>query len=155
VPLLDACDPVTGLGCDIDHSPRPHRAQTAGVLAGLLADVNASGTVEILLDDPTVRALDQRENGDRPDVSVELYARVIAANPADRDAGVFMLAVSGMASPAGSTRARFTGLLPPMPRCPDAAEGPMTAELVFQPRAYSVAALTGGADVASWRIPIG
>lgn len=155
VPLLEVCDPVTGLGSDIGYAPRPPRAETTQVLAGLYADAIANGELEVRLDDATVHALDQRESSDRPEASVELYARVIAADPCDRDAGVFTLAISGMASPAGSTRARFTGLLPSMPSQRDAVEEPMTAELVFQPRAHALAALTGNADIAPWRIPIG
>jgi thiopeptide-type bacteriocin biosynthesis protein len=42
-----------------------------------------------------------------------------------------------------------------MPGQRDAAEEPLTAELVFQPRAHTVAALAGNADIAPWRIPIG
>jgi thiopeptide-type bacteriocin biosynthesis protein len=154
VPLLDACDPVTGLGCGTGETPRPPRGETTQVLAGLLANALASGNLEVRLDEATVRALDQRESSDHPETSAELYARVIATDPGDRDAGVFTLAVSGIASPAGSTRARLTGLLPPMPDHPEAVDGLMTAELAFQP-AHGAAALTSRVDLAPWRIPIG
>lgn len=154
VPLLNVCDPVTGLGCGFGETPRPPRGETTQVLAGLYADALASGDLEVRLDEATVRALDQRASSDHPETSAELYVRIIAADLGDRDAGVFALAVSGMASPAGSTRARFTGLLPPMPDHPEAVDGPMTAELVFRP-AHGVAALTSRVDLAPWRIPIG
>jgi thiopeptide-type bacteriocin biosynthesis protein len=154
VPLLDACDAVTGLGCGIGETPRPPRGETTRVLAGLLAEALAGGDLEVRLDKVMISALDQRGSSEHPEPSAELYARVIAASPGDRDAGVFTLAVSGMASPAGSTRARFTGLLPAMPDNPEAISGPMTAELVFQP-AHGVAALTSRVDLAPWRIPIG
>lgn len=155
VPLLDACDPVIGLGCDIDNSPRPRRIETTRVLAWLYADAIIGGAMEIVLDDEIIQALDQRENSDHPPPTVELYARVIAANLCDRDSGVFGLDVSGMASPAGSTRARFTGLLPSMPGERDVIEEPIMAEVVFQPIAHAVAALTANTDIAPWRIPIG
>lgn len=155
VPLLEACDPVTGLGHDLVESPQPPRGEAIPTLVGLLTNAIANHELEVLLDDETVLALDQRAHDEHPAPSAELYARVIAANPHDRDTGTFTLALSGMASPAGSTRARFTGLLPPTPTRIDPDDEPLTAELDFQPRAHSVAALAGAPDLASWRIPIG
>ncbi|HEX5494126.1 MAG TPA: lantibiotic dehydratase [Mycobacteriales bacterium] len=155
VPLLDACDPVTGLGCDIEDTDRPLPTETTGALAGLLIGTLTSGEVEVRLDAATIEALDRRAPGDRPEPSIEVYARVVAASTRDRDEGNFILAITGSAAPAGSTRARFTGLLPTLDVDVDAGHGTMPAELVFQPLSYAAAALTGRANSASWRIPIG
>src|SRR5690606_9524684 len=99
VPLLEVCDPVTGLGCDIGDPPRPPRGQNGAVLAGLYAEAIAAGELEVRLDEATIRALDQRDNSDRPQVSAELYAHVVAAGPGECDSEVLTLVVSGMASP--------------------------------------------------------
>lgn len=155
VPLLEACDPVTGLGCDVGGLDRPPRPQVEEAMIGLLADALASGELEVRLDAQTIDALDRRETGDRPEPSAELYVRILVAGTRERDAGRYVLAVTGMAAPAGSTRARFNGLIPTGPGDADAGQGTMTAELVFQPRALAAAALTGNADLALWRIPIG
>lgn len=156
VSLLDACDPVTGLGYGINTPRRPPlRTSSSEILTNLLIDAVASGSIEVRLDDSIVDALGQRENDDRPPASIELYARVVAASPRHRDAGDFMLVVSGVASPAGATRARFCDLLPQTQEAHKLADGPLEAEIVFQPRAYSAASLTGRVDAFSPRIPIG
>ncbi|MGH8791257.1 MAG: lantibiotic dehydratase [Stackebrandtia sp.] len=152
VPLPEACDPVTGLGYDEPGPASPLQPETKEVLAGLLADALARGEAEVRLDAATVDALDRREPDDHPEASAEIYARVLTGN---NNAADFELAVSGMASPAGSTRARFTGLLPARVADVDAGHGPMTAELAFRPLNRSVAALTGPAEAAPWRIPVG
>ncbi len=155
VPLLDACDPVTGLGCDLGEPDRSPRSETTGILAGLLIDTLTSGQVEVHLDSATIEALDQREPGDRPEPSAELYARVVARDTRERSVGNFVLAVTGLAAPAGSTRGRFAGLLPARGVDADTGHGTMTAELVFQPLSRAATALTGRADGAPRRIPIG
>lgn len=158
VPLLDACDPVTGLGCDIGGAEPAPRPETTGVLAGLLSDTLASGQIEVRLDPATIQALDQREPGDRPEPSAEVYARVVALDRRSRDDGDFVLALTGVASPAGATRGRFAGLLSDRGVHADVAGagyGTMTAELAFQPLSHAAAALTGRTDGARWRIPIG
>jgi thiopeptide-type bacteriocin biosynthesis domain len=155
VPIMDACDPVTGLGCHLSESHPPPDSDVTAVLAGLLADALASGEIEVRLDAETIDALDRRKPDDRPPPSVEVYARVVAPNTHARDAGKFILVVTGLAAPAGSTRARFTGLLPACGVDADTGHGTMTAELAYQPLSHAVAALTGPADGAPWRIPIG
>ncbi|MGH3160213.1 MAG: lantibiotic dehydratase [Streptosporangiaceae bacterium] len=153
VPLLDACDPVTGLGCDVNGPEPPPEAKAAEALAGLLHDALTSGRVEVHLDDATVTALDRRVPGDRPEPSAELYARVVA--PTTDRPNSFVLALSGVAAPAGSTRGRFTSLLTGAATEVDAGQGTMTAELAFRPVSHAAAALTGRADGAPWRIPVG
>jgi thiopeptide-type bacteriocin biosynthesis protein len=153
VPLLDACDPVTGLGYDAKDTDPPLEADAAEVLAGLLHDALTSGRLEVHLDSATITALDRREPGDRPEPSAELYARVVA--PTTGRCNSFVLALSGIAAPAGSTRGRFTSLLPGAAAEADAGQGTMTAELAFRPVTQAAAALTGRADGAPWRIPVG
>lgn len=153
VPLLDACDPVTGLGCDTKDPDPPLKGDTAELLAGLLHDALASGRLEVRLDSATITVLDQREPGDRPEPSAELYARVVAPTTGRHNS--FVLALSGVAAPAGSTRGRFTSLLTGATAEADAGQGTMTAELAFRPVSHAAAALTGRADGAPWRIPVG
>lgn len=153
VPLLDACDPVTGLGRDVKGSDPPLEAEATEVLARLLHDALTSGWLEVRLDSTTITALDRREPGDRPEPSAELYACVVTPT-VGHDKG-FVLALSGAAAPAGSTRGRFTSLLTGAAVEADAGQGTMTAELAFRPASHAAAALTGRADGAPWRIPIG
>lgn len=156
VPLLDACDPVTGLGHALDEPTLAPDHERNGVLARMLSESLLSGGAEVELTDELIDALDQRGSGDRPEASAELYARVLARNSEDRDNGRYFLAVTNRAAPAGSTRARFTGLLPNPTVEPDDERAPTVAELTFQPLYHAVASLTGnGRAAATWRIPIG
>ncbi|WP_244409074.1 lantibiotic dehydratase [Stackebrandtia nassauensis] len=155
VPLLEVCDPVTGLGCDPGNTEVVPPPESTEALARLINVALTSNKMEVQLDAATITALDQRRPSDACEPSAELYATVVARDEHDRDAGKFVLAVTNMASPAGSTRARFAGLLPDASVASDPGHGTMTAELAFRPTSHTVAALTGRADNAPWRIPIG
>lgn len=153
VPLVEVCDPVTGFGCDLPD-PEPHqRSASVEALTMLLSQALASDDVEVVLSETTIDALDRHRPGDLCAPSAEIYARVIARDHHDRDAGNFMLAITNMASPAGSTRGRFTGLMPAVEQ--PSTDDTITAELVVQPVAHGAAALVGTSDAAQWRIPIG
>lgn len=155
VPLLEACDPVIGLGCDVSDTHQPSQPDATEALAGLLIDALTSGEIEIRLDAATIDALDRRRPGDRPEPSAEVYARIVGPDIRNGNEGNFVVAVTRMAAPAGSTRARFTGLLPDPEFDADTGDGAMTAELAFQPLSHAATVLTGPTDGAPWRIPIG
>jgi len=149
VPLLDAVDPVIGLGTDIpvdDERPEPGRL---AALSRLVADAIANGRVEVTIDPDSVRELEDGRGGELPPRTAEIFVRVLADV-----GGQHFLAVCGAAADAGATRGRFTGLLPPAPV--DIADEPwMVAELLTAPARGSGAALAPPTGQARYRIPVG
>ncbi|WP_280101485.1 lantibiotic dehydratase [Stackebrandtia nassauensis] len=154
VPVLEACDLVTGLGHDPNEPAAPHYRASTDALARLLNDALTCGALEVQLDASVIDALDQRRPGDQAEPSAEIYTRIVVASSTASD-GDFCFAVTNTASPAGSTRARFTGLVPDGPVVTDTGQDTMVTELAFRPLSFAVAALTGRAEPAPWRIPIG
>jgi thiopeptide-type bacteriocin biosynthesis protein len=80
--------------------------------------------------------------------------RVLAATQADREAGRFLLAVSGCAQDADSTVGRFAGLRSFL-RADSAGDNAVVAELVVQARTPQAAPLAPPAGLAPCRIPVG
>lgn len=156
VPLLDAADPVLGIGTvaepdseDSDRLP-PRRA---AILGALLARAAASGAAEVLLGPADIAALSS--DADTPPRTAEIYARVIADSEQDLTAGRLRLAISPAAGSqdAWSTAGRFSTLLPAPERDSDPAG--LVAELVIQPRTSQAAALAPPTGFAPARIPVG
>jgi lantibiotic biosynthesis protein len=160
VPLLEATDPVTGLGtaddADTIGPPVPDQVREAA-LARLLATALADGSTEVTLAPPDVAELTARD-GYPPPRTAEIYVRVLAASPADLAAGRFSLAVcpGGGSQDAGSTAGRFTALLDgtwqPSVACP---AGAVVAELAVLPRTWEGASVSPVTGLASYRIPVG
>jgi thiopeptide-type bacteriocin biosynthesis protein len=153
VPLLDAVDPVAGLGADMpDHDQRPDPARQAALLR-LVTDAVAHGRLETVLDRDTIRAIEGAGRGadgdDQPPRTADIFAQVL------RDpAGRHFLAVTGAAADAGATRGRFTRLVPPAPA--DEAEEPwLVAELLVAPAGRSGPALAPPTGQTALHIPVG
>ncbi|MFJ5228461.1 lantibiotic dehydratase [Kitasatospora sp. NPDC088391] len=139
VPLAELLDPDTGLGPPAGYrrpagprgaaNPRPARARTdaeaardrvlAELAAGALADREPGGPLpEVVLDDALLARLAPAPErpgsaADTPPASLELYAELAAASPADLDAGRFRLVLSPTAGSdrAGATFGRFAAHL--------------------------------------------
>ncbi|AQW46767.1 lantibiotic dehydratase [Streptomyces violaceusniger] len=154
VPLLDALDPVTGLGppgphdaIGTDEAPDPRRT---AALARLLADALSDGKGELVL---TEQHIDQLANPSPlpPPCTAEIHVQLL------RGANGLRIAVCpGTGSQnAGAAPGRWIRWLPGLaPREEtDTGGGPMIAEIVCRPRT-SVGALAVETGCAPWRIPL-
>jgi thiopeptide-type bacteriocin biosynthesis protein len=158
VPLLEATDPVIGLGCVPDvpgiGPALPDPAREAA-LACLLAGAAAEGRTEISLDPDTIAQL-RAPAGDVPPRTAEIYVRVLANTARGPDAGRIRLALcpGGGSQDAGSTSGRFSALLPGVyDEVTD--EVPLVAELVVLPRTFDTASVAPETRFATCRIPLG
>jgi thiopeptide-type bacteriocin biosynthesis protein len=155
VPLTELCDPVLGLGPapeagEEDGPRRPGREQA---LARLIARTTATGAFAVVLDAADIAAL-AHDPGSPPPRTAEIWVRVLAATQADREAGRFLLAVSGCSQDADSTAGRFAGLRSFL-RADSAGDDAVVAELVVQARTPQAAPLAPPAGLAPCRIPVG
>jgi lantibiotic biosynthesis protein len=137
VRLLDAADPVTGIGADAAAGEPPLPAQMVAVLASLLTAAAAGQRTEIDLDAATVEALAAAcgSGGESPPPTAEIYVRVIADERAEAGgAGRLRLAVcpGGHTQTAGSSSGRFASLLPGLGST--ASKDPAIAELAVRAR---------------------
>jgi len=154
VPLLEATDPVTGLGlADIEDQPRPPeppgRTET---LACLIADAIAAQQTEVVLDTAVIAALSHDDPGPPPPTA-ELIVRVFAASQDDLAARRLRIAITGGSPAAGSTQGRFRGLLL-LPDIGYTAEPVVIAEIVARPACTPGTPLAPPAGNAR-RIPVG
>ncbi|MFD2082927.1 lantibiotic dehydratase [Actinopolymorpha cephalotaxi] len=172
VPLLELLDPRFGLGPPTSgysyahnaaHDPGPQRSQ---LLMELATTALRTGSVEVVLDDADVDTLstwspDQK----RLPASLELSTFVVAPSVAALDRGEFWLVVGpnlgGQA--AGRGLGRFADLLGPdatrrlteVARAEEAADGGVTAELVYLPARHRSANVAVRPRVRHFEIPVG
>jgi thiopeptide-type bacteriocin biosynthesis protein len=154
VPLLEAADPVTGLGLAgiEDQSSPPEPPGRAETLAGLIADAIAGQHTEAVLDTAVIAALSHDDPGPPPPTA-ELIVRVFAASKDDLAARRLRIAITGGSPAAGSTQGRFRGLLA-LPDITCTAEPAVTAEIVTRPARTPGTPLAPPAGHAR-RIPVG
>lgn len=156
VPLLEAVDPVTGVG-----PPAPEDAIGAGSaldgararhLAALHSDALARGAPEIALTDNDLRRL-HAPDGAEPPATAEIHVRLVA-----RTDGTSTLVVGPHAAQdAGSAATRLGHLLPGLVVAQTAEDAASTvqAEIVCRPLTARTAALAVPSGTLSHRIPIG
>jgi thiopeptide-type bacteriocin biosynthesis protein len=156
VPLLEAVDPVAGVG-----PPAPEDAIGAGSaldggrarhLAALHSNALVRGLLEIALSDDDVRQL--LAGGDSvPPATAEIHVRLVR-----QPDGTFTLVVGPHAAQdAGSAAARMSHLLPvlrPAPTPPGVGQA-VVAEIVCRPLTGRTAALTSECGTLAHRIPVG
>lgn len=155
VPLLEALDPVTGLGLpgpyDAIGTDEGLDARRTAALAGLLAEALSAEKDELVLHE---QHIDQLANPSPlpPPRTAEIHIQLL------RDADGLRIAVCpGTGSQtAGAAPGRWIRLLPELaPREEtDTGSGPMIAEIVCRPRTASVGALAAETGTAPWRIPV-
>ncbi|MEU5162354.1 lantibiotic dehydratase [Streptomyces sp. NPDC020875] len=158
VPLLEAVDPVAGIG-----PPGPADALAARsdsgerrerVLARLLAEACADGWADVELTEARIRDLAVPGDGEPPRTA-EIHVQVLASA-----AGSFRLVVGRhSAQTAGSAAGRFAALLPGPAPGPVAGNGtgdaPVVAEIVSVPATAETAGLAVETGFAPYRIPLG
>jgi thiopeptide-type bacteriocin biosynthesis protein len=154
VPLLEAIDPVTGLGTDMPADDEQVDPVRQAALLRLITDAVAEARLERVLDPATIRALEgpsDTVNGEcLPPRTADILVRILG----DGTGGHF-LAVGGTAADAGSTWGRFTRLVPrPLADDTDEDAGSI-AELLVAPAGRSSAALAPPAGQARLHIPVG
>jgi thiopeptide-type bacteriocin biosynthesis protein len=153
VPLLEAADPVTGIGL-----PGPQQRETGdapgrgAVLGSLIAAALADRAVEVELDEPMITALTVQER--TPPRTAEVHLRVVANHSQPAGQAGLRGVVTGCASTAGATLARFASLLDHHHTEPDHGQT-LTAELAVRPRSAAAQTVALPAGFAAYRIPIG
>lgn len=155
VPLLEAADPVIGLGADV---AQPEKSPTAtariAALNELIIRAVVQEQIEVALDQQTIAALTDPEMAGRPPRTAEVYVRLIADSPHDLREGRLRVAVStGGSQNAGSTLTRFASLLGHSHTEPDAG-GALIVELIVRPRTAAGQTLTAPAGYTKYRIPV-
>ncbi|WP_181727386.1 lantibiotic dehydratase [Streptomyces sp. PT12] len=157
VPLLEALDPVTGLGPPTAHDALgtdeglvPSRM---AALASLLAGSLSTGTPEIVLQD---RDLDRLANPSPlpPPRTAEIHLQLL--NTASGALGVAVVPGTG-SQDAGAASGRWTRWLPELAvtQHADDGTGTMVAEIVCRTRTAATGALNVETGTAPWRIPLG
>lgn len=156
VPLLEAADPVVGVG-----PPAPEDAIGVGSalddgrarhLAALHTDALVHGLQEIALSDDDLRQLLASE-GPVPPATAEIHVRLVSQT----DGTCTLVVGPHAAQDAGSAACRVGHLLPglllaPTPQAPGPA---VVAEIVCRPLTARTAALTGDSGTLPHRIPVG
>jgi thiopeptide-type bacteriocin biosynthesis protein len=159
VRLLDAADPVTGIGTDVAADEPPLPAGAVAVLASLLTAAAADKSVEVELDAAAVEALAAACGSDEaaPPPTAEIYVRVIADSPHAAEAGRLRLAAcpGGHTQTAGSSAGRFASLLPGLEHAAGRGHGAPVAELAVLARAATGATLAAPTGFGDYRIPLG
>jgi thiopeptide-type bacteriocin biosynthesis protein len=159
VRLLDAADPVTGIGADVAAAEQPMPAGVVAILASLLTGAAARQETEVALDAATVDALAAAcgSGGADPPRTAEIYARVIADSPEAAAAGRLRLAVcpGGHTQTAGSSSGRFALLIPGLQLATDRGSGVAVAELAVRARTPVGAMLAAPTGFGDYRIPLG
>ncbi|HEX5113642.1 MAG TPA: lantibiotic dehydratase [Pseudonocardiaceae bacterium] len=153
VPLLDAADPVTGIGLLGQQQSGTEDAPGRGaVLSSLIAAAVADRAVEVELDDPTITALTVQDG--TPPCTAEVHVRVVADHPHPAGQAGLRAVVTGCASTAGATLTRFASLLGHHHSEPDHGQT-LTAGLAVRPRSAAAQTIAPPAGFAPYRIPIG
>ncbi|UCM88999.1 lantibiotic dehydratase [Streptomyces marincola] len=157
VPLLEALDPVAGLGPPTAHDAlgtdeglSPSR-MTA--LASLLAGALSTGTPEIALQDHHLAQL-ANPSPLPPPRTAEIHIQLLNSESEAPDIAV----VPGTGSQdAGAAPGRWTRWLPEL--APDEhagnGTGPMVAEIACRTRTAATGTLNAETGTAPWRIPLG
>ncbi|MFJ8250848.1 lantibiotic dehydratase [Streptomyces sp. NPDC094466] len=168
VPVPEVIDPVTGLGYPEgydtsavreDHPEDPARAS---VLADLLLAAVAAGQQEVELDDAVLERLRPASGTDAPPSSVELCVQILAPDLRaieDADFQILISRYSGSRT-AGATAGRFSyltgqteGIRRLLGRQTD--DGPLYAQLRFDPSATAALNLGQVPDVLPYQLPVG
>ena len=158
VPLLEATDPVIGIGCPAgatDIGPAEPDPRREAVLARLLAEATAHGRTEITLT-PDVIAELQAPAGDVPPRTAEIYVR-LCGDSLGRERMTLALCPGGGSQDAGSTAGRFARLLPGLFNTAGTSsdDSAVLAELVVQSRTFDTATVAAETGFAAHRIPLG
>lgn len=153
VPLLDAVDPVTGIGTPTSQQTQPVDAPgRRAALGTLIATAAVDRAIEVELDEPTIAALAPVER--TPPHTAEVHVRVIADQAQPADQADLRVVVTGCVSTAGATLARFASLLGHQHTEPEWGNAVM-AELAVRSRSASAQTVALPAGFAAHRIPIG
>jgi thiopeptide-type bacteriocin biosynthesis protein len=153
VPLLEAADPVTGIGPPAAQSPEaPAAPERMAVLGALVSAAVANRALEVELDEAAIAALAHDEM--TPPHTAEVYVRLVADSAQAADRGDVRAVVTGCVSTAGSTLGRFASLLGHHHTEPGPGQA-LPAELVVHPRRASAQTVALPAGFAAHRIPIG
>lgn len=159
VPFTELCDPVLGLGAEPGEVDMPQCPGREQALARLIARATTTGARAVTLNEADIAALGHAP-GAPPPRTAEIWTRILAATPNERDAGRFFLAMSGGSQDAGSTAGRFSGLHSDLRDAfnepgDSGDDGTLIAELVVQARVPQTAALAPPSGLAPHRIPVG
>lgn len=153
VPLLDAIDPIIGVETQLSGtSGAAELPRRITMLSGLIATATAERVLEVELDEAAVSAM--AHQGTTVPPSAEIYVQLIAECGRSAGRGGLRLVVTGFASTASATLARFASLFDHHHTEPDTGRA-LIAELAVRshsPSAQTVALPTG---FAAHRIPIG
>ena len=156
VPLLEAADPVTGIGMHTSHETGPGRdRERAAVLNGLIAKALTTQSLEVELDDAAIAALTGPDTMAPPtaDAFVRLVADREGAAVPERPQALRVF-VAGCISPAAATLARFSTLLDHHHAEP--VEGTaLLAELAVRARVSSTQSAAPTTGFTTHRIPVG
>lgn len=158
VPLLEAVDPVSGIGppeeSDAIGAEGDIESRRAARLARLLAEATIHGTREVIVDEELVQQL-AHENPALPPRTAEIHVRFFRY--ATGELGLVVCPDSG-SQDAGSAPGRWARWLPQLapnePRPGDEGE-PLIAEIVCRPRTARTAGLAVETGFAPYRIPLG
>ncbi|MFF4990609.1 lantibiotic dehydratase [Streptosporangium saharense] len=156
VPLLEAADPVIGIGTDTppDAGAKAERVPgLAAVLSGLIAQAAAGGDIEVELDEAAITAMTGDEKT-QPPHTTEIYIRLVADSQRTDGPQSLRPVVVGAVPTAGSTLARFVSLLGHHHTEPQAGTA-LIVELAVRPRAVSASTVAVPAGFATHRIPVG
>jgi thiopeptide-type bacteriocin biosynthesis protein len=158
VPLLEAADPVIGIGIDVDPQhvePSPEVTPRTAVLTGLITRAAARHEIEVMLDEQTIAALAEPAAAGTPPRSAEVYVRLVAGSLHDLEEGRLRVVVgAGGSQNAGSTPARFVSLLGHSHNEPQ-TDGALVAELLVRPRTAAAQTLAPPAGFTQHRIAVG
>ena len=153
VPLLEAIDPVVGIGPPDEHdaigASIAFDDQHNRLVASLLADALTHARTEVKLTDEHVQLLER--DGGLPPRSAELHVRL--AN--EGDTGFQLVIGQHSAQDAGSAAGRFARWLPHLMPAVKDPSGPTVAEIVCRTLTLKTAGLTPETGAAPYRIPVG
>ncbi len=169
VGLLDLLDPERGLGPPEEHAsaaPPPHQARLDSLLLSLASDALRERRSVVTLDRAVLDALAPPVDPATAPSSLDLLALVLAASPADVEAGRFRLLVGPNlgAQAAGRNLGRFASLLGPGADAvlrsvadADRRDDPdaLHAELVYLPRAARAANVAVRPAVWDYEVVLG
>ncbi len=160
VRLLDAADPVTGIGtADEGTGEPPLPPDAVAILASLMTAAAVEQSAEVELGPATVEALEAACGHDEaaPPPTAEIYVRVVADSPEAAAAGGLRLAAcpGGHTQTAGSSAGRFASLLSGLEHAVGRGHGAPVAELAVRARAATGATLAAPTGFGDYRIPLG
>ncbi len=153
VPLLEAADPVIGIGtqtpCETRAEQSPDRT---AALSMLIAKAIAAESIDVEIDDATITAL--AGPGPMPPHSTDVYVRLVADNEIAAAQGHLRLIVAGCVPTAASTLARFASLLGHH-HSESGNDEVLVAELAVRSRSVSAQSVAPTTGFTRYRIPVG